>query len=245
MPRSSVILAVLDACSEKFTFPMLDNGYVYPAATRLSAYRDVDDWAIVIEVFGFSPRAGIPDTSIYTFANRINHRSSRESFVSEQAHQNYLSNNPNNEMNAVFPIAEGSWQDPDESEVLRECADHLELRDRTISLPERSEYENAGIELIDGQEIQVFECCRYLANHYRELVLCTESERRANLFDNLSQVVQLEEWNHPDLVVGEKPGENETFQQLANLLETGNLSAFKLESSPNTHWSNWPDGGTL
>jgi hypothetical protein len=52
------ILAVLDGCFDSFTFPMLDNGYVYLAATRLSAYRSESDWAIAIEVFGFSPRAG-------------------------------------------------------------------------------------------------------------------------------------------------------------------------------------------
>jgi hypothetical protein len=46
---------------------MLDNGYIYLAATRLSLFRSSRDWAITIEVFGYSPRAGIPDTSIYTF----------------------------------------------------------------------------------------------------------------------------------------------------------------------------------
>ena len=30
------MLEVLDACARVFTFPMLDNGYVYLAATRLS-----------------------------------------------------------------------------------------------------------------------------------------------------------------------------------------------------------------
>ncbi|MDS0860972.1 hypothetical protein NUV25_25000 [Burkholderia pseudomultivorans] len=32
------ILSVLDDCCEQFSFPMLDNGYVYLAATRLSLY---------------------------------------------------------------------------------------------------------------------------------------------------------------------------------------------------------------
>ena len=68
------ILAILDRCCDSFTFPMLDNGYVYLAATRLSLYRSVSDWAMVIEVFGFSPRAGLPDTSILTFASRLHNR---------------------------------------------------------------------------------------------------------------------------------------------------------------------------
>jgi hypothetical protein len=47
------ILQILDECCDNFTFPMLDNGYVYPAATRLSLYRTPEDWAMVIEVFGY------------------------------------------------------------------------------------------------------------------------------------------------------------------------------------------------
>ena len=68
------ILSILDRCCDAFTFPMLDNGYVYLAATRLSLYRSTTDWAMVIEVFGFSPRAGLPDTSIQTFASRLHDR---------------------------------------------------------------------------------------------------------------------------------------------------------------------------
>ncbi len=69
------ILAILDRCCDAFTFPMLDNGYVYLAATRLSLYRSATDWAIVIEVFGFSPRSGLPDTHVQTFASRLHDRS--------------------------------------------------------------------------------------------------------------------------------------------------------------------------
>jgi hypothetical protein len=68
------ILSVLDRCCDAFTFPMLDNGYVYLAATRLSLYRTASDWAMVIEVFGYSPRAWLPDTHIYTFASTLCNR---------------------------------------------------------------------------------------------------------------------------------------------------------------------------
>jgi len=57
--KSEDVLAILDQCSAKFTFPMLDNGYVYLAATRLSLHRTEADWGMVIEAFGYSPRAGI------------------------------------------------------------------------------------------------------------------------------------------------------------------------------------------
>jgi hypothetical protein len=58
MFKSIEILKQLDKCAKEFTFPMLDNGYVYPAGTKLTAYRDEKHWVIIIEVIGFSYRGG-------------------------------------------------------------------------------------------------------------------------------------------------------------------------------------------
>ena len=43
------ILDQLDRCAQAYTFPMLDNGYVYPGAVNLTAYSDIARWAIIIE----------------------------------------------------------------------------------------------------------------------------------------------------------------------------------------------------
>src|SRR5688572_16028787 len=74
METSNEILRILDSCCDSYTFPMLDNGYVYPAASRLSLFRSPDDWAMVIELFGFSPRAGLPDLNVSTFASTLTDR---------------------------------------------------------------------------------------------------------------------------------------------------------------------------
>jgi hypothetical protein len=68
---------------------MLDDGYVYLAATRLSLYRSADDCAMVIEVFGFSPRSGLPDTPICTFASTPRDRHSPERYVNRKASNTY------------------------------------------------------------------------------------------------------------------------------------------------------------
>ena len=86
-------LSILDRCCDTFTFPMLDNGYVYLAGTRLSLYRSATDWAMVIEVFGFSPRSGLPDTHIHTFASRLHGRNPPEHYLSREAYENYLTSN--------------------------------------------------------------------------------------------------------------------------------------------------------
>jgi len=64
---SEEVLRVLDEAAESYVLPMRDNGYVYLAATRMSLFVSPADWALVIEVFGFSPRSGLPDVGVWTF----------------------------------------------------------------------------------------------------------------------------------------------------------------------------------
>jgi hypothetical protein len=86
MPNDpAFILSVLDQCAEKMDFPMLDNGYVYLAASRLSLHYSGVDWAMVIEIFGYSPRGSVPDLQIYTIPSRLHERNAPSSYVSSDA----------------------------------------------------------------------------------------------------------------------------------------------------------------
>jgi hypothetical protein len=240
------ILSILDQCCDAYTFPMLDNGYVYLAATRLCMFRSPEDWAIVIEVFGFNPRAGLPYTSIYTFASRLRDRDAQESYVSVDAYHSYLKNNPNNESRFVHPIAEGPWQDPEDLELVAEGIREVVLRGGTQQLPMVHEYARHGIDLEQPPRILVFELCRYLAAVARNEVLATADERRISVLPIMTQIIQLEEWHHPNVVESDdRPSGSQTFQQLAQVLATGDLSKYHPSFAPNTHWRHWPDGGTL
>jgi len=241
-PRS--ILAVLDACCETFTFPMLDNGYVYLAATRLSIHWSPADWGVVIEVFGYSPRSGSPDVHVYTFASRLHGRKTKQEFVTEEAHSRYIALNPHNESQFFFPC-DGSFQDPDDDETLDALATDVVLRVQPAPLPPVARYADFGISLVDPPRVQVFELCRYLAASHRDLVLATYAERTVNIRPEMQQLLVLDEWNHPDLLGGERPSTSSTFQQLAHALSVGDASAYHAVAPPNTHWRFWPDGGSL
>ena len=217
--RVADILDVLDRCAADFTFPMLDNGYVYLAATRLSLHRSDDDWGLVIEVFGFSPRAGLPDTTVHTFGSRLN------------------------EPRTVFPIDDGPWIDEDQ---VAEDATEVVLRGRSVRLPPVADYARHGITLADPPRVRVEEACRWLAAVHRDDVLATPLERRISLRPDMREILVLDEWNHPNVVDEEEPpSTSEAFQQLALVLETGDVSRYRPTVPANTHWENWPDGGTL
>jgi len=243
--NSPEILDVLDKCCEAFTFPMLDNGYVYLAATRLALYRSEQDWAMTIEVFGFSPRAGVPDTHVHTFASRLLREKNAADYADAHAWDNYLRNNPNNESRFLFPIDEGDWQDEDDAEKLSAAAQTIPLRGRAISAPSVAELIAYGIECDEPGRIGVHELCRWLAATQRDTVLATAQERRASVPPELPQILLLDQWHHPNVVSGELPSGNADFRALADVLARRDTGLYTPQAKPNTDWRHWPGGGQL
>jgi hypothetical protein len=152
---SGRILSTLDRCCDAYTFPMLDTGYVYLAATRLSLYRSVEDWAMVIEVFGFSPCSRLPDTGIHTFGSRLHDRDTHDQYTDRVFYDRYLANNPYNDSRFVFPIAAGPWQDAGNHEILSEDANEIVVRGFAWEPPSPDEYERIGVNLEDPARVQV------------------------------------------------------------------------------------------
>jgi hypothetical protein len=239
------ILAVLDRCCRENTFPMLDNGFVYLAATRLSLHRSLTDWAMLIEVFGYSPRAGLPDIHIYTFASRLHDRDPPERYGDREAYDRYLTDNPNDDPRFAYPVEAGSWQDAETSDFVAERAIGITLRGRAHPLPTVDDYMRRGIKLEQPPRVQVFELCRFLAGAARDEVLATPQEQRVSALPGMSRILQLDEWRHPNIVDDERPGDSQTFRQLAGVLATGDVGLYRPSGPANTHWRNWPDGGRL
>lgn len=240
------ILEVLDEACDAFTFPMLDNGYVYLAATRLSLHRSAHDWAMVIEVFGFSPRAGLPDIGIHTFGSRLHERDPVEQYATRAHWDTYLAEHPHDDSRFRHPIAAGTWIDEEEGELVAEDATEVLVRGRPIALPSLEVWPRHEIVLEDPPRIAVFELCRYLAAVARDEVLASAVERRVSVPPELAEVLVLDAWHHPNVVdEADRPSGSSTFRQLARVLETGDRGLYRPTDPPNTHWQNWPDGGTL
>jgi hypothetical protein len=240
------ILTILDRCCDDFRFPMLDNGYVYLAATRLSLHRSETDWALVIEVFGFSPRAGDPDVSVSTFASRLHERDKPSAYVNQKAWEAYLANNPHNEYRSFFPLDLTGARPDDDGELLERTAATVKLRGDAVEVPSAAECEWLGVRLQSPPSIHVFELCRALAATHRSQVLALRSERRVSVLPEMQEVLVLDEWHHPNVVdADERPSNSEAFRQMAEVLVSGDVALYRPSQQPNTHWTNWPFGGTL
>lgn len=228
------ILTQLDRCAEDFTFPMLDNGYIYPIHSKLSAYRDEKRWVLIIEVIGFNYRGGGHngiDNCLHIFGNCIKSNPGTDN-------ANFLSITNNG---SDFPTFDEAYE-----ESLNPAAKTMALRDKEILINhDREFYLNKGIELAESGKIMVWEFLRGLEPEFNKDFEATEEEIRERIPKDLPKIIELTEWHHPDCADSELPSNNETFQQIAKVLATGQKDFYRPTNPVNNHWKHWPDGGTL
>ena len=86
---------------------------------------------------------------------------------------------------------------------------------------------------------------RGLIPEHSHLFWLTREEISKKIPIDLPTFMILDNWHHPDLVVGEMPSDTETFRQLANVILNGDKNLYNTSEVNNTHWSKLPEGGTL
>ncbi|MER7769481.1 hypothetical protein [Kitasatospora sp. NPDC096140] len=86
---------------------------------------------------------------------------------------------------------------------------------------------------------------RRLAPVHRSLLLPDGTELRARLPAGLPLLLRLDAWNQPDDFGETPPSGPETFRLLAEVLDSGDPTRYRPTLAPDTHWSHWPDAGTL
>ena len=234
MIQANEILDHLDKCSSEYTFPMLDNGYVYPAGTKLSAYRDNERWVIVIETIGFSYRGGGHNgisNCLHIYGNCLSY---------EPGIQN------DNFIQMTGDANSCNTFDDEEYFYLNPACNSFVLRHQVYPLyQDRELYKTYGIEIEDSSRINAFEFLRLLDRLHHDKLVATGDEIQGRIPTNLPKILELHDWFHPDVVSGELPSKNETFIQIAKVLETGDGKFYEPTHEPNTQWKNWPQGGTL
>ena len=232
---SASILKQLDEAASEFVFPMLDNGYVYPADVRLTVYRDSQDWLMVIEALGaYTPRT----SGCESFQNCLHLFGSALHRKPGTANEDFL-----------YPIdsLEGDPLFEDDYEWnLRPEARSLRIRGHAVTFnPSPGSLASKGIELLDPPAVDPPAVLRSLLPENRNALLASEDELAARNPKQLPFWFRLDEWNHPDLADDAMPSDSETFRMLADAIVAGDTSLYAPTLRPNTHWKNWPEGGSL
>ncbi len=76
-----------------------------------------------------------------------------------------------------------------------------------------------------------------LLDGHRDALLASEAELSAFIPPGFTLKFETDAWDHPDFDT--PPSRTETFPALAAAIVSGDFSALRSCSSPNTHWSHW------
>jgi hypothetical protein len=213
------IFSQLDESIAGMSFPDIGHGYNYPLDVRLHAYRDDARWAILVELVGYNPRACSVIDVIHHFGNCLDGPSGFEN-------EDFLDRIADTEL----PLDE-------------------EQRWYLTTPVERLTVEGRGeIDVPNPAAADVVEMFRSLVPAHRDLLLADESELRRRIPADLPEVLRLEEWAHPDPLLlhdGDGVETTELWRLLADVLVTGDVTRYAPTEAPDSHWSNWPEGGSL
>ncbi|WP_199924900.1 DUF7003 family protein [Streptomyces sp. NRRL WC-3725] len=99
---------------------------------------------------------------------------------------------------------------------------------------------------LTGQEGEpLVDILRSLVLENRSLFLANDQELRNRLPARVPLILQLNEWQQPHDLGDSMPSDHETFRRIAEVLATGDASRCRPQIPSNTHWSAWPEAGTL
>jgi hypothetical protein len=218
----------LDKHASEFNFPVLDNAYVEMAATRLTAFRGAEDWAIAFEVLGYSTNEGSFVGDLYAFGSRLQ----KEGFISSRTVMSPFPNYP-----LIDPQTEAWIADWKHWAVI--------VKGRLYQFaPSRDEYVSAGIDVpLEGGpgSLREGEIMRFFIHKEgAQDLFMQESELRdeLRLDPKMSVFLQTQEWQHPDVAGEEKPSEKGSIRSLLVALESNSPALFQV-GRPNTDWRLW------
>jgi len=225
------ILDYLDQCE----MPMLDNGYYYHADQQISIYRSEKEWVMIIQILQFYNRC--PDikgisTTIYKYGSSV---AKGETF--NNGSFNFLASD-----HKAKTYIEG---DDSYEYFLNPKVNSIKFNNHLIPIEhDRRKYKLKGIDLESEDTIQPYELLRYISIDYANLFWIDSTELSINFHYN--EEIKFTKWEHPDNIETNF-SDKKSFIEIANSLANNtNFDRLKIENeNSNTHWSNWPIGGTL
>lgn len=240
------VLRFLDRClmeNPNWFFIDLGHPYVYTANSRLTLYANEVHWAIVSEVSGWNPRAATFLLTMTFFGNCLER----------------LKPAGNTTWNAEFItlIEQAPMHEAVEQLATTATPVAIKVRDRSVLVPAMG-----GSTFIPNVGSQPWpkgarpqDVGRYVAYEYADLCRATDTEKRMHLPSGLPELMTIDQWHHrywyyshaPNNAgpIGDAPSSYETYRLIAEVLATRDPSRYRPTLKPNSHWSNWPQAGSL
>ena len=225
---------ILSQLDNRREFPFLDSAKEFLGAVRLTCYCSPSDWALTIEQLVFVPTK-------YD-SNRIH--------VSIFTYGNCLKGSPGCQSgDTALPVEEIDGEPVFMARVgdrVRPTATALRIRGTRVPIDVRPEvFAARGVGLVFPPAINGADLLRSLVIDHREQLLATDEERRRRIRLPLKQILQLDEWHHPDMMRGVWPSNTKCFQMLASVLVHCDPRLYQPTEPANTDWRYWPRSGMM
>jgi hypothetical protein len=225
-----------DQAAEAFQFPMLDDGYYYHAAQKLTVYRDMHRWAMLIELLQYNNHEYDLDgifTVAYAFGNCLVPKSADDPepsffhFASEAEPDTFLEDK--------FGLT-----------YLNPAIKTIQVKGAPLKVTlGPADYAAKGIVLKTEEQVAPWQFLRGLVPEHAHRFWVSAEDMAHRLPQDLPVMLTIDEWYHPNLAIGQMPSKSETFWQLSKVIAMGDSSFYEPSQPANTHWKNWPDGGSL
>ncbi|BAY87468.1 hypothetical protein NIES267_69900 [Calothrix parasitica NIES-267] len=236
------ILKCLDEAAACFNFPGFDNIHYDMITARLTGFRNDEDWALAIEqvVSWYSLNGVEPVLMISAFGSRILINEPFATYFPVKHTLGELERSKEEDYQDISVAGiicdEGFdvWEDDDEipesiSVMIRDEKFIINLSEIERN-PHLSDY-------ID------FDLMIHLVNKYRTKILATETEFREIVSQELSQIIQLDNWHHPDIHNPNSefsmPSRTKSMEMIAEVLVSGNPELYQPCEENNVDWKKW------
>ncbi|MBF2017562.1 MAG: hypothetical protein IGS23_20625 [Rivularia sp. T60_A2020_040] len=212
------ILNCLDKAANNLDFPGFDHINYDMVTARLTGFRNNQHWALTIEqiVSWYSFNGVEPVLMIHAFGSRI---LINEPFVT------YFP--------VKYPLGELKIDDEEISEFIS-----VMIREEEFIV--NSSQVQINLHLSDYID---FDLMVHLVNKYRGNLLATETELREIVPSELTQIIQLDNWHHPDVYNSNSeyylPSRTKSMQMIAQVLASGNSELYKSSEDDNVDWEKW------
>ena len=225
------IYEALDDLRINTFFLNLEHGYFYTAGSRITIFADEKRWAIVFEKSGFNnPGAGCGIELSY-YGNCL---ANLDTFNDEPYNIKIIPLIDSDEVEKIESNSSKQGQIIIRGTALKYDPDFItnEFREPHNLIPKPPNMED------------IF---RFLDTNYTSLFRATDPELKQCLSQDLPKLLVINEWFHITygIMDGPAPSEIETFQQIAEVIATGDIANWKPTLKPNNHWKNWPFAGGL
>ena len=230
----------------KYNFILdLEHGYCVTASSRIHLYADKNRWALVLEKSGYQNRGGDAEIELDYFGNCVNYP------VDKYPERSYITNASNIVLisgDEYERIRNREGSNFEQFELISSSAQDVIIRGKKLNIEhDISKYSHFGIiPRTDGNPRRLIgfdDLVRYINETNPSVISASENEIKKHLPADIAKLMTIEKFHYEsDYNQNNLPSAQETYQLIAKILVTRNISFWKPTLKPNNHWSNWTSG---